>query len=950
MKNIANTIKQKLASYIYIYIYRSRLNSLNSYIKNSRNLRVVGISASVTLAAFMTLAAFPITLKGNVAEAMTGNPASTILTMTSASASANLDLVVRNANGTFSTSPDLNSARFSITTDNYTGYKLLIAGTNDTRELVNSASGTALESITTAMDAGLFGGDTATSLNGKWGYKPSKLNSTTNTNFLPAPTTSNLDTLDITNSANSTANNYIIALGARADYSTIPGTYTNTFVLTAVANNIPYTINFNDNTEDSTVANLPATISGDTISTSVALPTTIPTRTGYTFAGWCDTVTTINANGTTACSGTVYPASTTTTTSYLDFIDQTVSSNIANLYTMWNVNTYDITVNITGAGISSITFAPNETEYPTITIVASNSTANLVYGVNYTVIANLTNTDDYEFDSWALNNSNYGTLSSTTTNPTTFTPNQNSGNAVITALGKTNAYDRLVSGELTVQDIGKLSSAGQNALFARMTTGTAYDAKDIRDNDTYKIAKLADGNIWFLDNLRLGDSNAITLTSSDTNITSSFTLPASIGYSDKFNSYTSPIIYNKRENYTHYTEAANVGNGSHKSGVYYNFCAASGGTYCYAQDSGEHGDATYDICPKGWRMAGKTEFMGANIAYELDGTKTVTALSLPPSKYTVYANADSSWTAGSYLNTSDYGSFFWTPNLLVGDIDSSTYRGNSMLMLYTNYNYQDESFRYIANGTDGNSWNIRASGIPMRCVLNAKPQTMTSIAYTYMQDITSDKISSYQNGSTAILKDKRDNQEYSVAKIGGRLWMTTNLNIAGGTTLKPVTSNVTSNYTLPASSTSGFSDDTTAYVYNSNNSNCNNGDPCYSYYSFYAAVVGTMGNSETGDASQDICPKGWKIPTSTEYGSLKDMYYTAEKIAAEPFNATYAGRYTSSGYSNNTSGQYFSSSKWSSGSGTNSVGVLSFNSSGNTVSVSNGAGRRTGLPIRCVTK
>ena len=48
--------------------------------------------------------------------------------------------------------------------------------------------------------------------------------------------------------------------------------------------------------------------------------------------------------------------------------------------------------------------------------------------------------------------------------------------------------------------------------------------------------------------------------------------------------------------------------GQYKIGGYYNYCAASAGSYCYGDASGgsgtSFGNATEDICPKGWRMPG----------------------------------------------------------------------------------------------------------------------------------------------------------------------------------------------------------------------------------------------------------------------------------------------------------------------------------------------------------
>ena len=75
-------------------------------------------------------------------------------------------------------------------------------------------------------------------------------------------------------------------------------------------------------------------------------------------------------------------------------------------------------------------------------------------------------------------------------------------------------------------------------------------------------------------------------------------------------------------------------------------------------------------------------------------------------------------------------------------------------------------------------------------------------------------------GSTATVKDKRDQQDYTIAKLAdNKYWMVENLNLAGGTALSSTDTDFESTYTLPttdgwttnngklvlpASSTSGF--------------------------------------------------------------------------------------------------------------------------------------------------
>ena len=121
-------------------------------------------------------------------------------------------------------------------------------------------------------------------------------------------------------------------------------------------------------------------------------------------------------------------------------------------------------------------------------------------------------------------------------------------------------------------------------------------------------------------------------------------------------------------------------------------------------------------------------------------------------------------------------------------------------------------------------------------------------------------------GDELTVYDKRDGQRYTARRFNnGDCWMTTNLNLAGGTTLEHTLTNVPEGYstetagfvngdTLPVSSTEGFSDDSTAYVYNSGTITCDGENPCYSYYSWPAAKAGY-----TESTDYDICPSGWKM-------------------------------------------------------------------------------------------
>ena len=267
--------------------------------------------------------------------------------------------------------------------------------------------------------------------------------------------------------------------------------------------------------------------------------------------------------------------------------------------------------------------------------------------------------------------------------------------------------------------------------------------------------------------------------------------------------------------------------------------------------------------------------------------------------------------------------------------------------------------------------------------------------YYKMQDMTTsicEATNTYEADSRAQLIDTRDNQTYYVAKLlDGKCWMTENLNIAGGTELSSDDTDFDSSYTLPTtgnwtvsdgklilptSSTSGFNTSNFAYVYNSGNKeNCGAPGqtiPCYSYYSWDVAVVGSGRsiNTSNTDAPYSICPTGWKLPTSgsqtdngwkrgdfyvltTAYGAnLENSSSTNDPsfLRNATFNTTpnllFAGSYSLVGGANfGQSGGYWSSTVYSSG----VANGLYFDAIGST-DVASIMGSMFGGTVRCLAR
>ncbi len=225
------------------------------------------------------------------------------------------------------------------------------------------------------------------------------------------------------------------------------------------------------------------------------------------------------------------------------------------------------------------------------------------------------------------------------------------------------------------------------------------------------------------------------------------------------------------------------------------------------------------------------------------------------------------------------------------------------------------------------------------------------------------------------LTDVRDNSTYTVYKFkDNKCWMTQNLklsdaapegNHSGGRVLNSTTSDVSANWTLPASSTSGFSDNTASNAYITNNTG---------YYTWCAATAGTCSSATSGgqNASSSICPKGWKLPTGMVTGSntsndfynlFKNMGLTISgslsatsntswgsgdlaKVQGSPYNFAYTGYMYDRSGPQNTSGGY-----WWSRTAYNSNNAYYLYIDGSLV----GPGtyydvRRRGFAVRCVAQ
>ena len=157
------------------------------------------------------------------------------ITLTISSNTLNLNLRPNSASGTFAKSGDLDINVALSGPGGYTlGIKANTTGANATNLVNTSDSTKTFASISSAVTESDFANASNTTLNNQWGYLPSRLNSVANTSFQPAPD-SDGDLLDYTETDDAEGD-YTISIGARANISTAIGSYSNVFVITAIAN------------------------------------------------------------------------------------------------------------------------------------------------------------------------------------------------------------------------------------------------------------------------------------------------------------------------------------------------------------------------------------------------------------------------------------------------------------------------------------------------------------------------------------------------------------------------------------------------------------------------------------------------------------------------------------------------------------------------------------------
>ncbi len=225
---------------------------------------------------------------------------------------------------------------------------------------------------------------------------------------------------------------------------------------------------------------------------------------------------------------------------------------------------------------------------------------------------------------------------------------------------------------------------------------------DTRDSKTYWVTKLADGNCWMTQNLDYDLVSGTTLTSSDSDVESSWQINASTyTATGTWNgSYDASESYDPGNNYIpsgtgSATSAASLASDStdlhYHQGNYYNWYAATAGSN--ASNMNNDDEAPQSICPAGWRLpySGYTQ-VGSKSWYYLVNQASITESNITTGPFYIPR-------AGGYnksVNLVGSSGFYW----------SSTANGNGYADLLVFY----------SSGVYPQGSNDAGSGYSVRCV------------------------------------------------------------------------------------------------------------------------------------------------------------------------------------------------------------------------------------------
>ena len=668
-------------------------------------------------------------------------------------------------------------------------------------------------------------------------------------------------------------------------------------------------------------------------------------------------------------------------TSYAPRTSYTIASNTT-LYAQW-IQTYSIVYNGNGSTSGST---------PTLTMLGPSESA-------YLTTSYFTKTG-YGFLGWSLNANGSGTIYGA-----------NESVDVSSIIPYANASNEITMYAIWIQSTGNLqgwTGCGSLSIPTAGTPTTGFSnvtaLTDNRDNKVYVVARLADGHCWLGNDLALGDSDISTdLTSANTNL--STTIPAST-----FNSWrtTAPT--------SSYTDAYVLPIASlyGKPGVMYNFCASSAGTHCSQDD---YRSPVYDLCPSGWTEPGATGYRTQDLVSAGYSSSDLLRKGVTNggAGLTMSTNTSSSFSTTYYTDTliSDTGNMYpfminatstianygyTTDSSFVGAMRCIAKNNSTIIRVsyddFTSTGGQikigdswvtnrrtiivDKNTTYSLNATVRDNFSFVSYSASAGTLADPTYRFTTlntgnadlielSVNSEYVGEYIQNLPSSSCTTTEKTVLDKRDMQPYTIKRLAdGNCWMTANLNLGSVTypLIEDLTVENTNAFnTITKETFSSWRKASPASVQNSGvyvvvyGKDSVSGSPYGSLYNYYAASAGTISSPTAAvGAENDICPAGWRLPTSnTTDGETKVLYdyYNSLSLMRSPTSSSgagfaLAGSFTSSLVSPGTKGSYWSSTPYGLVNNVDYINYLSLDSTNSTVSPVVGSYYANGYSIRCI--
>ena len=348
-------------------------------------------------------------------------------------------------------------------------------------------------------------------------------------------------------------------------------------------------------------------------------------------------------------------------------------------------------------------------------------------------------------------------------------------------------------------------------------------------------------------------------------------------------------------------------------------------------------------CPSGYNLGISTSVNDNNLYLNGSNSNNASGTYIAPSNGTTpLNNAANTW--GYYFNNSSStaptpASVFSavpTTNTL---IKTSSNTSDSFSIYYgaaVNSSLSPGTYKMIPGSNNTNGTIVYYLTMNQSCL---QPKI-------YMQDITEDQLAEMlpHSGDSTTLYDKRDDSDYQIANVNGSFWMAQNLRITN-TTGQPVgtilaqDSNFSSNITFDGDLTLGNSYTAKRYHVPTTEDLSTIGltkDEVGTWYNLCAASAGTnCDNTTTSTVAQDICPAGWKLPTSDDINGIINY--------SSAFSPRLSGYYQTGALGANIYGYWWSTDS------SNGTTWVTFRWAASALSART-SNKRNGLSVRCIKK